>query len=180
MEFSQVVKSRYSCRNFSDERVSKETLYKIIGEALNAPSAKNTQPWQFYVTYTDETNAKIRECLQDGGKNIFLNGATAFVALFESMPDNIRCEKFGNDRFVKYDVGQMAAYLTLCAKNAGVDSCVIGWLNEEKLRKNTGVEKPCSLVVAFGYAAKTSAGEAPQPPQKRRAALKDKIIDYEN
>lgn len=180
MEFSQVVKSRYSCRNFSDKRVSKETLYKIIGEALNAPSAKNTQPWQFYVTYTDETNAKIRECLQDGGKNIFLNGATAFVALFESMPDNIRCEKFGNDRFVKYDVGQMAAYLTLCAKNAGVDSCVIGWLNEEKLRKNTGVEKPCSLVVAFGYAAKTEAGEAPQPPQKRRAALKDKIIDYEN
>ncbi len=71
MEFSQVVKSRYSCRNFSDKRVSKETLYKIIGEALNAPSAKNTQPWQFYVTYTDETNAKIRECLQDAGKNIF-------------------------------------------------------------------------------------------------------------
>ena len=180
MEFSQVVKSRYSCRNFSDKRVSKETLYKIIGEALNAPSAKNTQPWQFYVTYTDETNAKIRECLQDGGKNLFLNGATAFVVLFESMPDNIRCEKFGNDRFVQYDVGQMAAYLTLCAKNAGVDSCVIGWLNEEKLRKNTGVEKPCSLVVAFGYAAKTEAGEAPQAPQKRRAALKDKIIDYEN
>ena len=72
------------------------------------------------------------------------------------------------------------AFALTRAKNAGVDSCVIGWLNEEKLRKNTGMEKPCSLVVAFGYAAKTASGEAPQPPQKRRAALKDKIIDYEN
>ena len=175
MEFSQVVKSRYSCRNFSDKRVSKETLYKIIGEALNAPSAKNTQPWEFYVTYTDESNAKIRECLQDNGKNLFLNGATAFIALFESLPDNIRCEKYGNDRFVKYDVGQMAAYLTLCAKNAGVDSCVIGWLNEEKLRKNTGVEKPCSLVIAFGYAAKTPSRAERQDYRLRK--LRGKYYD---
>ena len=50
MEFSELVKSRYSCRNYSEKRVSKETLYKMIGEALNAPSAKNTQPWEFYVT----------------------------------------------------------------------------------------------------------------------------------
>ena len=47
MEFSQMVKSRYSCRNFSDKRVSKETLYKIIGEALNAPVPKTRSRGNF-------------------------------------------------------------------------------------------------------------------------------------
>ena len=179
MEFSELVKSRYSCRNFSDKPVTKETLYKIVGEALNAPSAKNTQPWEFYVTYTDEANAKIRECLQDGGKHAFLNGATAFVAIFETVPNNINCEKYGNDRFVKYDVGQAAAYFTLAAKNAGVDTCTIGWVNEKKLRQNTGVNKPCSIVIALGYAEKTADGEEAKAPQKRRAPLEEKIINYE-
>lgn len=179
MEFSKLIQERYSCRSFSDKRVSKETLYKIIGEALNAPSAKNTQPWEFYVTYTNEANEKIRACLQDGGKNAFLCGATAFIAIFEKMPDNIDCEKYGNDRFVKYDVGQAAAYLTLAAKNAGVDSCTIGWLNEKKLQQNTGINKPCSIVIALGYAEKTPDGEEAKAPQKRRAALEEKIINYE-
>lgn len=173
MEFSKLVKSRYACRNFSTRAVEKELLYRIIGEAMNAPSAKNTQPWEFYVSCEEETNAKIRACLQDNGKNGFLSAAPAFIAIFEENPDNIACEKYGNDRFVKYDVGQAAAYLTLSAKNAGVDSCVIGWINEERLREVTGVNKRCGLVIAFGYAKEGTA-----PPEKKRASLKDKIINY--
>lgn len=173
MEFSELVKSRYACRNFSTRAVEKELLYRIIGEAMNAPSAKNTQPWEFYVSCEEETNEKIRSCLQDNGKNGFLSAASAFIAIFEEAPDNIACEKYGNDRFVKYDVGQVAAYLTLSAKNEGLDSCVIGWINEERLREVTGVNKPCSIVIAFGYAA-----EGISVPQKRRDPIEKKIIDY--
>lgn len=174
MEFSGLVKSRYACRNFSTRAVEKELLYRIIGEAMNAPSAKNTHPWEFFVSSEEETNAKIRACLQDNGKNGFLSAAPAFIAIFDEIPDNIACEKYGNDRFVKYDVGQAAAYLTLSAKNAGgVDSCVIGWINEERLREVTGVNKQCGLVIAFGYAK-----EGTVSPAKKRASLKDKIINY--
>lgn len=174
MEFSELVKRRYACKSFSTRAVEKELLYKIVGEAMNAPSARNTQPWEFYVSCDEETNAKIRACLQDNGKNGFLSAAPAFIAIFEETPDNIACEKYGNDRFVKYDVGQAAAYLTLGAKNAGVDSCVIGWINEERLREVTGVNKPCGLVIAFGYAKEDAA-----PPAKKRAPLQDKIINYD-
>lgn len=173
MEFSEVVAKRHACRAYEPRNVEKELLYKIVGEAMNAPSAKNTQPWEFYVTYEAEENAKIRECLQDGGKHAFLNGAAAFIAIFEDTPDNIACEKYGNDRFVKYDVGEVAAYLTLCAKNAGLDSCVIGWINEEQLQRNTGVNKPCSMVIAFGYAADGQAA-----PKKHREQIEKKIINY--
>ena len=174
MEFSELVKSRYSCRKYSKKRVDKDLIYEIIKESLNAPSAKNTQPWEFYVAYSAEDCAKICNCLQDKGRNAFLNGTTAFIAVFENVPNVINCEKYGNDRFVKYDVGQSVAYLTLCAKNKGVDSCIIGWVNEEKLRKATGVDKQCSIVIALGYAEESTA-----VPQKRRAALEEKIINYE-
>ena len=173
MEFSELITSRYACRNFSSRAAEKELLYKIVGEAMNAPSAKNTQPWEFYVSCEEETNAKIRTCLQDNGKNGFLTAAPAFIAIFEEIPDNIACEKYGNERFVKYDVGQVAAYLTLSAKNAGLESCVIGWINEERLHEVTGVNKPCGIVIAFGYAIEGSA-----TPAKKRAPLKDKIIGY--
>ncbi|MGN1061507.1 MAG: nitroreductase family protein [Candidatus Scatosoma sp.] len=173
MEYSELVKRRYACRNFSSRAVEKELLYKIVSEAMNAPSAKNTQPWKFYVSCEEETNGKIRSCLQDNGKNGFLSSAPAFIAIFEEMPDNIACEKYGNDRFVKYDVGQVAAYLTLSAKNEGLDSCVIGWINEKRLREVTGVNKPCGIVIAFGYAEEGSA-----TPVKKRALREEKIIGY--
>lgn len=173
MEFSELITSRYACRNFSSRAVEKELLYKIVGEAMNAPSAKNTQPWEFYVSCEEETNVKIRACLQDNGKNGFLSAAPAFIAIFEEIPDNIACEKYGNDRFVKYDVGQVAAYLTLSAKNAGLESCVIGWINEKRLCEVTGVNKPCGIVIAFGYAKERTAA-----PAKKRAPLKDKILNY--
>ena len=173
MEFSELIKDRYSCRAYAARKVEKKLLYKIVGEAINAPSAKNTQPWEFYVSCEEETNEKIRSCLQDNGKNGFLSAASAFIAIFEEAPDNIACEKYGNDRFVKYDVGQVAAYLTLSAKNAGLDSCVIGWINEERLCEVTGVNRPCGIVIAFGYAKEGTA-----PPAKKRASLKDKILNY--
>ena len=174
MEFLELVKSRYSCRKYSKKRVDKDLTYEIIKEALNAPSAKNTQPWEFYVAYSAEDCAKICDCLQDNGRNAFLNGASAFIAIFENVPNVINCEKYGNDRFVKYDVGQVVAYITLCAKDKGVDSCIIGWVNEEKLRKATGVDKQCSIVIALGYAE-----DGAVIPQKHRATLEEKIINYE-
>lgn len=170
MEFSELIKNRYSCRAYAARKVEKELIYKIVGEAINAPSAKNTQPWEFYVSCEEETNEKIRSCLQDNGKNGFLSSAPAFIAIFEEAPDNIACEKYGNDRFVKYDVGQVAAYLTLSAKNKGLDSCVIGWVDEERLREVTGVNKPCGIVIAFGYAA-----ERISAPQKRRDLIEKRL-----
>lgn len=173
MEFSKLVKERYACRKYSSRRVEKETLYKIISEALNAPSAKNTQPWEFFVASEKDEADKIRECLQDDGKNGFLSAAPSFIAVFENTPANIACPKYDNERFVKYDVGEIVAYLTLSAKNAGLDTCIIGWINEERLKINVGVNKPCGIVVAVGYAA-----DGAQTIEKKRIDIKEKIINY--
>ena len=43
MEFSEVIKNRYSCKKFSDKEVEKEKLDQILEAGRLAPTAKNLQ-----------------------------------------------------------------------------------------------------------------------------------------
>ena len=40
MDFSEVIKNRYSCKKFSDVEVKKEKLDKILEAGRGAPTAK--------------------------------------------------------------------------------------------------------------------------------------------
>ena len=45
---------RTSVRKFLDKPVEKEKIEKILRAAMAAPSAKNQQPWEFYVVTDKE------------------------------------------------------------------------------------------------------------------------------
>ena len=49
MDVSQALRSRRTCRAYSDRPVPRETLEAILGDALHAPSWGNTQPWEIFV-----------------------------------------------------------------------------------------------------------------------------------
>ena len=49
MELDKVISNRKTIRKFKDKNVSDEDVYKIIQSAMLAPSAKNRQPWRFYI-----------------------------------------------------------------------------------------------------------------------------------
>jgi len=55
----EAILNRRSVRRFSDQPVPREMLEKILDAANWAPSAKNTQPWRFYVV---EGAAKTQVC----------------------------------------------------------------------------------------------------------------------
>ena len=136
--FCNLIKSRQSCRNFSDKGIDIKLLYEIIDVAKNAPSACNSQPWRVYITNTPEENVKMKNCLQDGGRNKFLDGAQAFIAIYkkEEIVLNAGSEtKFTSTHFSEYDIGEFIAYLTLVAKDKGIDSCIIGWVNNKKINE---------------------------------------------
>ena len=40
---------RVSCREFTDQKVSKSDLELILRAAMQAPSARNQQPWEFLI-----------------------------------------------------------------------------------------------------------------------------------
>ncbi|UCF09861.1 MAG: nitroreductase family protein, partial [Candidatus Bipolaricaulota bacterium] len=49
METRHAIETRRSIRSFADRPVSREDLQAILGAAMLAPSAKNSQPWRFTV-----------------------------------------------------------------------------------------------------------------------------------
>ena len=49
MELDKAISSRKTIRKFKNQTVPNEYLYEIIQSAMLAPSAKNRQPWRFYI-----------------------------------------------------------------------------------------------------------------------------------
>lgn len=155
-QFKTLALTRQSCRSFNDRPLSPEVVNEIAKAALLAPSACNSQPWRLYLVTGEQKCAQVREALQDSGKNPFLSGAKAFIAVAETSTLDLRADvvtRFSKDRFIKYDVGEVVAYATLAAQSAGVSSCIIGWMNEQALANALGLEEneKCELVIALGY-----------------------------
>ena len=61
MEFQEVINKRHSIREYETKQIPKSILKKLIINAGKAPSAKNEQPWNFYVI----TNKKKRDYLSN-------------------------------------------------------------------------------------------------------------------
>lgn len=57
MDIIEAIKKRKSIRKFKPDPVAKETLREILEIAGRAPSAENTQPWEFFVVAGDALDA---------------------------------------------------------------------------------------------------------------------------
>ena len=175
-KFCELIKERQACRDFSDKPIEKDLVYAIIEDAINAPSACNSQPWRVFVTCTPEENAKMRKCLQEEGKNAFLDNAQAFIAVYNTDTITLKASvatKFASSHFLEYDLGEFIAYLTLAAKDRGIDSCIIGWLNNAKINETFSLNGKCDIVVALGYGKDAARVKSRLPLSKIVLNFKD-------
>ena len=78
----------------------------------------------------------------------------------------------GND-YRSIDIGIVAAYLTAAATEEGLSTCILGWLDDEKLRKLCGVEGKVRLVITLGYA------KAENIREKKRKDLSE-LVSYKD
>ncbi len=152
--FNALALARQSCRDFNDELIDLEKLKTAISTGLLAPSACNSQPWKIYCAISDEKRALILDALTEWDRNLFLKKAKAFLVLVETeavMKEDVK-KRFSLDRFTKYDIGQLTAYLTLALKEQDLDSCIIGWVNSAKLKSVLSLPdgQSSSIVIAVG------------------------------
>lgn len=56
MDFNKVLYERKTIRTYSSKEVSNEIILEIIKAAQIAPSAKNRQPWRFYILNNEQKN----------------------------------------------------------------------------------------------------------------------------
>jgi nitroreductase len=154
-DFLDLVKRRQSCRDFNDKPLDSKVVETIAETAMLAPSACNSQPWRMYLVTNEETVKKVTDAVQERGHNKFASGAKAYIVVCDKQA-TLRPgteSKFDRNHFVKYDVGELIAYITLTAESMGVASCILGWINYAELKQAIGHpdEEVCNIVVALGY-----------------------------
>ena len=154
MNFYEIAQNRQSCRAYDANRpVEDEKLNAILETARLSPSACNGQPYHFTVC-RGEAAKKVAKATQGMGMNKFASDAPVLLVISE-MPyvksAALGAKVKGND-YRSIDIGIMTAYLTAEAAAQGLSTCILGWLDDAKIRKICGLEHPVRLVITLGYA----------------------------
>lgn len=55
----ETIMTRRSIRRYTDEKITKEEIEKLMRAAMAAPSAKNGQPWEFIIVQDEEKIEKM-------------------------------------------------------------------------------------------------------------------------
>lgn len=155
MNFSEIAKARQSCRAYNNSRpVEEEKLAAILEAARLAPSACNGQPYHFTIC-RGETAKEVALACRGLGMNKFAVDAPVLIVVSEKpyvKSAAMGAKVKGND-YRSIDIGIATAYLTAEATAQGLSTCILGWFDDEKLRKLCGIESPVRLVITLGYAA---------------------------
>ena len=154
MSFLDIAKSRQSCRAYDANRpVEEEKIMAILEAAQLAPSACNSQPYHFSVC-RGEAAKKVSKACSGMGMNKFSADAPVMIVVSE-MPYNrtaaIGAKLKAND-YRSIDIGITTAYLTAEAAAQGLATCILGWLDDEKIRAICSLTQPVRLVITLGYA----------------------------
>ena len=153
MDFLELARSRQSCRSYDPDRpVEQEKLDAILEAFRLSPSACNGQPYHLTVC-RGEAAAQVAAATSGLGMNKFAKQAPILLVLSEKpyvKSAALGAKVKGND-YRSMDIGIAAAYLTAEATAQGLGTCILGWLDDDKIRKICSLDAPVRLVITLGY-----------------------------
>lgn len=172
MDFLEIANLRQSCRKYApDKEVEQEKLDAILEAVRLAPSACNGQPYKLTVCRGEAAKAAAKATM-GMGMNKF--AAQAPVVIVFSEEPYVKTAALGAKvKGIDYrsiDIGIAAAYLTAQAATLGLGTCILGWLDTEKLRKICGLSAPACLVVTLGYPA--------DPMREKKRKSLEQLVRY--
>ena len=155
MNFMEIAENRQSCRSYdSTKEVEIEKLDAILRAAQLAPSACNGQPYKITVCKGDAAKAVAAACA-GMGMNKFAPQAPVQLVISE-MPyvkSAALGAKLKKNDYRSIDIGIVAAYITAEAAAQGLSTCILGWLDDGRIREICSLEYPVRLVITLGYAS---------------------------
>ena len=170
MRFIDLVKTRYSVRNFLDKPVEREKLEQILEAARLAPSAVNFQPWVFYVVrsgkkYNDVAASYHREWFKQ---------APVYIVACADKKQSWKRKSDGKDH-ADIDAAIAIDHMSLQIVELGLGTCWVCNFEPDKCRKALQIPahlEPIALL-PIGYPADNDAFEI---KEKLRKPLTDIVI----
>jgi len=183
MDFSELLKTRRSIRDYQDKDVPTEVIQEIIRDSIAAPNAGNMQLWRFVIVNSREW---VKKC-SDASKKGILEG-------IEKDPDSPMkgyAETLKNEDFnvfynapavvylvgsakagtLKHDCGLLAAYFMLSAAARGLGTCWVAQgaeIRDPELREALGIPENYSIEapIILGYPK-----AVPEMPNRREPKI---------
>ena len=167
MNFMEIAQNRQSCRSYDENRpVEREKLDAILEAVRLAPSACNGQPYHLTVCHGEMAKEAALAARGMGGLNKFATQAPVVIIISEApyVKTAALGAKLKNNDYRSIDIGIAVAYLTAEAEAQGLGTCILGWLDDAKLRKITQLDHPVRLLVTVGY---PKEGDALRPKVRK-------------
>ena len=160
MSFLDLARSRRSVRQYQPTPIPEDLLKQVLEAGRWAPSAVNSQPWEFIVI----TDQQIKQAVYDlagvfGLKWKQLLSAPAVIVICAR-----KLTAYSRD-----DCIFAAENMLLCAADLGLGTCWIGGFGEEKLKRLLSIPQGYVLpgMLTIGY----PAHEPSAPPRRDLAAM---------
>ena len=165
MNFLDLVKARYSCRNYQDRQVEQEKLDYIMECVRFAPSAVNKQPWHFRIVTESEAVEKLRQCYHRDWFN------TAPLYVVASILHDEAWVRSDGKPHGDIDIAIAVEHLCLAATEQGLATCWVCNFDAalcKSLFSLPGNEEP-AVLIPLGYAAD-------EPREKKRKELAEIVL----
>ncbi|EAI7741350.1 NAD(P)H-dependent oxidoreductase [Campylobacter coli] len=202
MNFKELISKRRACKLFNDKKISEEDLRFILESGVLAPSSHGFEPWKFVVLEQKEHNLKLstlcynQQNVASASHNIILLARKDLQSKDEFAQKQIRRfagskeENFQKilkiythdtdamDEKELYHFAQLQCYLammqmSLAAMSLGIDSCMIGGYEKDKVDDFLKLEYPfeTAVILSLGY----QAHEPKYPTQRLKF---DEVVEF--
>lgn len=166
MDFQKLIKTRFSCRYFSDKKVTDKQIKEIVKAANLAPSAGNLQAYKIIVVKKQE----LKDQLALAALSQKFIAQAPIVLVFCAIPEESakRYDQRGKELYAIQDATIACAYAQLTVTDLGLNTVWVGAFDEEKVAKvlNLSPELKPIAILPIGYGAK-------QLEPKQRKKLKE-------
>ncbi|MBP2630268.1 MAG: nitroreductase [Firmicutes bacterium] len=144
-----VMKNRSYRRFFEEEKITQDTLLKLVEYARLVPSGANKQALKYYIASEEKHNQQIFETLgwagylKDWQGPVVGERPAAYIILVQDSSYKMA---------TSFDAGIVAQTILLGATELGLGGCMIGNIQAEKLKEvlNLAENLEIVLVIALG------------------------------
>ena len=170
MEFTDVIRERFSVRAYADKPIEPEKLAAILEAGRIAPTASNKQPQRIYVIQSSEGLEKIR--------GITRCAFNAPVVLLFAVDEEAQWKSPLEPGFTSghQDVSIVATHMMLAAWDLGIGSCWVNFFPNTETAKTFGLPETekAVLLLPIGY----PAPEAKPAPMHSVKKDMDQLVKY--
>lgn len=139
------IQNRRSIRNYKNESISKEKIIDILKSGIQAPSAKNNQPWRFVIV-NEEIKNKI------SNKMVELYGPNKTAEVIKTVPYLILIYNKDDEYFNHLSIGACMENMILEAESIGLGTLWIGYIKkiEDYVKELVNVDYELVSALAIG------------------------------